>query len=376
MHPPSLHTNQKGKPWPAYFLVRTTGEVVPLIAVDELPPGTDLIGVPRSLDLKDTIGMLNLGLQRSSGAFYQIVTAVDNGGVKGEEATTEISSSESERTLQSSTTPTSTPPSTPPKPAPTQASRTQAPSTSPTTNNNSSHANSTQTPTYPSSQTQLCRHWCHHGICKWGQQCRYRHIMPMSTSGLSEIGLSDWPVWFRRMNPGYFAAENVHGNGNANANAGRIVGSGGGARGRRGARTSISTSGGNGGACCGVLHGPGSCPGGAGAGIARERGERIRVRGERPVGIPRERVLKSEELGEQIIARLRGMSKEYVAKDKVSEKAAERLNSSSLVERAAARETRKWEESDEEGEDSEGETVVGGGEKNGGGGGQGKLVDV
>ena len=81
MHPHSVPPNQKGKPWPAYFLVRTTGEVVPLIAVDELPPGTDLAGVTRSLDLEETIGMLNLGLQRSSGEFYRIMTV--DGKVRG-----------------------------------------------------------------------------------------------------------------------------------------------------------------------------------------------------------------------------------------------------------------------------------------------------
>lgn len=70
--PLSAHLAEKAKPWPGYFLVRTTGEVVPLIAIDELPTGTDLEGVPRSLDLEDTIGMLNLGLQRSSGATYQV----------------------------------------------------------------------------------------------------------------------------------------------------------------------------------------------------------------------------------------------------------------------------------------------------------------
>lgn len=63
---------QKHKPWPGYFIVRTTGEVVPLIAIDELPSGTDLVGVPRSIELEATTGMVNLGLQRSSGAFYQI----------------------------------------------------------------------------------------------------------------------------------------------------------------------------------------------------------------------------------------------------------------------------------------------------------------
>jgi hypothetical protein len=69
--PVDVHT--EGKPWPGYFLVRTTGEVVPLIAVDELPPNIELVGVPRSLDLAETIGMLNLGLQRTTGGFYQFI---------------------------------------------------------------------------------------------------------------------------------------------------------------------------------------------------------------------------------------------------------------------------------------------------------------
>lgn len=65
----------KSKPHPGFFLVRPSGAVVPLIAVDELPPTLTLPSVPRSLDLEDTIGMLNLGLNRGSGAgvYYQVV---------------------------------------------------------------------------------------------------------------------------------------------------------------------------------------------------------------------------------------------------------------------------------------------------------------
>jgi hypothetical protein len=73
-----VEVHPKGKPRPSYFLVRTTGDVVPLIAVDELPLGVDLIGVPRSLDLDETIGMLNLGLQRSTGSCYQIVKRMED----------------------------------------------------------------------------------------------------------------------------------------------------------------------------------------------------------------------------------------------------------------------------------------------------------
>lgn len=69
----------RSKAFPGYFIVRTTGEVVPLIAVDELPLGIDIVGVPRCLDLEGTIGMLNLGLQRSSGSFYQLYRSRDRG---------------------------------------------------------------------------------------------------------------------------------------------------------------------------------------------------------------------------------------------------------------------------------------------------------
>jgi hypothetical protein len=69
---PHNSASNKDKPWPAYFIVRTSGEVVPLIGVDELPIGVDLVGVPRALDLEDTIGMLNLGIQRNSETFYRI----------------------------------------------------------------------------------------------------------------------------------------------------------------------------------------------------------------------------------------------------------------------------------------------------------------
>ena len=73
MPPKAVEVAQKAKPLPGHFLVRTTGEVVPLIALDELAPGIEIVGVPRCLDLEATVGMLNLGLQRSSGAFYHMI---------------------------------------------------------------------------------------------------------------------------------------------------------------------------------------------------------------------------------------------------------------------------------------------------------------
>ncbi|CAL3963619.1 unnamed protein product [Diplocarpon coronariae] len=285
--------SQTCKPWPAYFLVRTTGEVVPLIAVDELPTGTNLVGVPRSLDLEDTIGMLNLGLQRSSGAFYQLVSAHE---VKSQAVV--------------------------------------------------------------ASTGKLCRHWCHHGMCKWGQQCRYRHIMPMSTSGLQEVGLGDWPLWFRRLNPGYFAAENSHPTSNNTRAGGRD------ARVMRQSVKACMSAGGNGVACCGVLNGPGG-------GRERARPREIHGLRERSVRDRAERggfrVVRNEELGGQIIARLRTMKGEQPAKGADKERGERGLSSNSLIERAAVRDTKNWEEESEgSGQSEQGQ------EK----GEAGKLVDV
>ncbi|KAK8114055.1 hypothetical protein PG999_006124 [Apiospora kogelbergensis] len=42
-----------------------------------------------------------------------------------------------------------------------------------------------------------CRHWCHHGSCKYGEECRYKHRMPGTNEGLREVGLADWPNWYR-----------------------------------------------------------------------------------------------------------------------------------------------------------------------------------
>lgn len=65
---------------------------MPLVAVDELPLGVDLVGVPRNLDLMQTGGMLNLGLQGGSlpgtpggGGFYGLVGLEEGDDMNGDE---------------------------------------------------------------------------------------------------------------------------------------------------------------------------------------------------------------------------------------------------------------------------------------------------
>ncbi|CAN8098658.1 unnamed protein product [Discula destructiva] len=50
--------------------------------------------------------------------------------------------------------------------------------------------------------TTYCRHWCHHGTCKWGWECRYQHRMPSDQEGLHEVGLKDFPTWYLLMMAG------------------------------------------------------------------------------------------------------------------------------------------------------------------------------
>ncbi|KAI3401719.1 hypothetical protein diail_9383 [Diaporthe ilicicola] len=47
--------------------------------------------------------------------------------------------------------------------------------------------------------TVFCRHWCHHGTCKWGLECRYQHRMPTTLDGLREVGLKAFPTWYLLM---------------------------------------------------------------------------------------------------------------------------------------------------------------------------------
>ncbi|KAI0021535.1 hypothetical protein F4780DRAFT_282290 [Xylariomycetidae sp. FL0641] len=45
--------------------------------------------------------------------------------------------------------------------------------------------------------SNVCKHFCHHGKCKWGSECRYEHAMPTTRDGLREVGLNDYPGWWK-----------------------------------------------------------------------------------------------------------------------------------------------------------------------------------
>lgn len=163
--------------------------------------------------------------------------------------------------------------------------------------------------------------------------------MPMTIPGLQEIGLTDWPGWYRTLNPGYFAVKNTS----------RLAASGRRTRGR--------TCAGNG--CC---ESSGHVVESA---IGRLRGS-PRVRGHGRL------TREDAGIGEEILDRLRAMSRE--GKKAASKSTAEKeVSNNVLLERAANKETRKWEdESEDKSEVDEKSEVEEKRVKNG----KEKLVDV
>lgn len=176
----SLEASGVSTPRPKYFLVRPTGEVVPLIAVDELPPTHDLIGLPRSLDLTDTMGMINLGLKSRTGIHYQLVT----------------------NPVAAKVVELTPPPSCPPKPELRKAISSTSSESSDSEDQTDRLAIKRPVPhttavAPPPEETPYCRHYCTYGKCKWHEDCRYLHEMPTTPAGLKEIGLTGFPHWFK-----------------------------------------------------------------------------------------------------------------------------------------------------------------------------------
>jgi len=122
--------------------------------------------------------------------------------------------------------------------------------------------------------------------------------MPMTLPGLQEIGLNDWPAWYRNLNPGYFAGnvreDRLRGLGRrdrARARAGMMVG-----------QIEYGCIGGGGylGGCRGLA-----------------KGEQV-----------------EEKKGEMVLEKLRGL-------EGVGEKG---FSKNVILERAAVKETRDWED--------------------------------
>lgn len=241
----------------------TPGPIVPLVAIDQLPDWLQLVDVPRELDAEQTIGLTNLGVvDKEDGSIWEVrlrhdkiqailsdadvKTGSNSSGSKKNKAKakrktkkrkkvashTEIKGRMKERTASeeslSSTTgnSSSTERGLVEKPQPRvhpaermlSASRHNVANTAVTQARNSGSErplrpheteairdecrSTAQRRTTKRHATVFCRHWCHHGTCKWGPQCRHQHRMPTTLEGLLEVGLKGFPTWYLLMMSG------------------------------------------------------------------------------------------------------------------------------------------------------------------------------
>lgn len=241
----------------------TPGPIVPLVAVDLLPEWMQLSGVPRELNADQTIGLTNLGIvdkeddsifevRLHHGKIRAILNSADDktashspGGGKGKAKATkkktitpaETKGNSIEQTASEESLSTSDGSSSYTKPGHVEKQQPRTlpaqPMLSASRHNTADTAVGTQTrhnvsekplrphmteakreetqpavskhttTTKPDKQpTTFCRHWCHHGTCKWGLQCRYQHRMPSTVEGLREVGLKDFPTWYLLMMSG------------------------------------------------------------------------------------------------------------------------------------------------------------------------------
>lgn len=242
----------------------TPGPIVPLVAVDQLPEWMQLADVPRELNAEQTIGLTNLGIVNKEddsvfevrlhhGKIRAILNTADDktdshspGGGKSKAKANktkkaanhaETKGKSIEKTASEESLPTSAGSSSTTEPGPVEKQHPRTlpaqPMLSASRHNTANTAVGTQTrhnvsekslrphmteakgeETQPvvskhitttksdKQPTTFCRHWCHHGTCKWGLQCRYQHRMPTTVEGLREVGLKDFPTWYLLMMSG------------------------------------------------------------------------------------------------------------------------------------------------------------------------------
>lgn len=212
-----------------YFLTRDTGNMVPLVAMDEMPEYFVIIGVPREVSSYEIAGMTCAGISpvrerlhfvvdRSMVSFSDVADAQKLDGEVDEYVGTSNTSNphvlEEPSKTEGSTTPycvpiTHIPIWTPP--TPTSEAETEIPFTANVSSNETSEIPemSQTTPSHASNllpnhvqlvpgRKTLCSYWIRRGECDYSQQgCMYLHEMPRTREDLNAVGLRDIPKWYR-----------------------------------------------------------------------------------------------------------------------------------------------------------------------------------
>ncbi|KAH8176083.1 hypothetical protein LIA77_04501 [Sarocladium implicatum] len=220
-----------------YFIVRPSTEVmlpsgesqrqpdtiVPLIPMDMIPEGIDIMGIPRQLTLSETIGMQNVGIDNldedqnpittneqpehgenstthrpvktpeSTVAFEQMASAIKTMSISSvaEEAHDSKTGVSPTSTLGSSQGQGVSLTASPSRPYSTVNQRTGSPVEYIHRRRSSSRSTS-RDPEEP----LHCQPWCHHGKCPRGDSCRSKHEMPATLEGLKKVGLEKLPYWY------------------------------------------------------------------------------------------------------------------------------------------------------------------------------------
>ncbi|RJE23624.1 hypothetical protein PHISCL_04038 [Aspergillus sclerotialis] len=205
---------------PHFFVTRPNNLMVPLIALDELPPNVSLRGVSRFLKANETYGMTSMGEYPHPRTHYQLVDNVSTGRATPTGAGQRHPNEHELLASWNYAGPDDTPEGyrqvahAYSQQAASQTWGMHAPTT---TGWSASTATVPSAPTGPSGANNkinvnpkkiYCSYWIRHGECDYAQQgCLYKHEMPKDLSMLEKLGLRDIPKWYREK----YGIPSIHG---------------------------------------------------------------------------------------------------------------------------------------------------------------------
>jgi hypothetical protein len=201
---------------PQYFIYRQNGSMVPLIAMDELPPNVQIRGVSRTIPPSDTAGMMCIGEVDARHGYYVVDVPATQNNTNSILVDRSLSGSmhappsESHINVDGSGIAAALYPGTPRAYGIQEQHPTNAQSGVVFSNPTNVHGR--EIPPVPdwhrgdmSVRTapgvkEYCSYWLRRGECDYAQQgCQFKHEMPYDLPTLNRLGLNDIPVWYRRM---------------------------------------------------------------------------------------------------------------------------------------------------------------------------------
>ncbi|KAI9849811.1 MAG: hypothetical protein M1837_000024 [Sclerophora amabilis] len=184
-HPRSTKT-ENGYPRPLYFVCRENGDLVPLIAVDELPMNVTIHGAPRALGgLNETLNMMSLGTASRALGNYSI--SVDTPSPHQPSLPVTPASS------------TKTPDSSHREEGASKATswRSRSRKSSPRNAQNLQVVSSRRP--VADADKEFCTYWIFHGECAFTHSpsgCKFKHEMPTDLETMNRVGLKHLPMWW------------------------------------------------------------------------------------------------------------------------------------------------------------------------------------